>query len=220
MHRVHVVRPGDCIESIAARAGWDFRELWEHEGNRELRERRTNPSLLGPGDLVHIPASFARRPLPIEAGSTHQFRARAPLTSIRLRLVRDEDSGDGQPAPAAPLAGVAYRLRAGMLTIEGTTDNDGNLEAHVPATLQSALLIVAPGSDDERWLDLQIGHLDPLEEPSGVAQRLENLGLLSDAGTAAGLRHAISTFQTRHGLTGAGELTPETTAKLREVHDG
>ncbi|KYG08864.1 hypothetical protein BE21_21160 [Sorangium cellulosum] len=217
--RVHVVRPGDCIESIAAALGCAWRNLWEHDDNRDLRERRQNPNLLAPGDILRAPNSLRPRPLSITPGGTHRYRARVPLTTVRLRLVRDHAS-DGGDAVIRPLANVAFCLSAGGRTVEGSTDGDGNLEARVPAAARHATLLLAPGSDDEHRVDIAVGHLDPIDEPSGVAQRLENFGLLSGPRTETTIRRALASFQAEHGLGGDGAPTPETLAKLREIHDG
>ena len=213
-HRAHVVRPGDCIESVAAEVGCSFRALWDHPENDALRERRTSPSLLAPGDVIHIPDDLRPAPLRISPGGTHRFQCEVPRTTIRVRLVRRDDEG------ARAVAGVPFRIEAGATRVDGTTTGDGHVEAEVPAGARRARLVIAPGTADAHEIDLDLGHLDPIDDDQGILQRLQNLGLLPGAPTEEALAHAVATFQREHGLPGDGVLTDETVDKLHEVHDG
>ena len=52
----HRVKQGECLTSIAARYGFaDWRAIYQHPNNAELRKKRPNPSLLFPGDALFIP---------------------------------------------------------------------------------------------------------------------------------------------------------------------
>ena len=71
---------------------------------------------------------------------------------------------------------------------------------------------------------LDIGHLDPVSEPSGQAARLKNLGYLFSSPEAdpdyeqKALGHAIEEFQCDHRLSVDGICGPNTQAKLKEVY--
>src|SRR5688572_5476228 len=94
--RLVVVRPGDSIASIAQRSGVDAELLWQHDGNRELRSRRSDPELLAPGDVVRVPDAH-RGALEIEVGSGNRFRARVPSVTVRVAIEGLTEDIAGQP---------------------------------------------------------------------------------------------------------------------------
>ena len=89
------------------------------------------------------------------------------------------------------------------------TDDDGILEFNVPPGAQTGKLIIEPGSNEEEIIILKLGHLNPLNQISGVKQRLKNLGF--DCGDTSeemtdGLVAALRGFQEKHSLEVTGEL--------------
>jgi len=61
MSREHLVRPGDCIASLAATCGVSVATIWDHPDNAALRQRRASPHQLMPGDVVRPQLSKASR---------------------------------------------------------------------------------------------------------------------------------------------------------------
>ncbi|MFO0960013.1 MAG: LysM domain-containing protein [Isosphaeraceae bacterium] len=56
MPRLYTVQRGDSLSTIAARHGFrDWRLIYNFEGNRLFRQRRPNPNLIFPGDVIAIP---------------------------------------------------------------------------------------------------------------------------------------------------------------------
>ena len=51
----HTVAEGDCLSSIAFDSGFIWQTIWWHSSNEALRERRNDPNVLYPGDVVKIP---------------------------------------------------------------------------------------------------------------------------------------------------------------------
>jgi N-acetylmuramoyl-L-alanine amidase len=51
----HVVREGECLASIAFENGFFPDTIWRHADNSALKERRENPNVLQPGDVLFIP---------------------------------------------------------------------------------------------------------------------------------------------------------------------
>src|SRR5690606_31868754 len=119
------------------------------------------------------------------------FVAKRAQRKVRLKLVRDTKAAPSpprmlnpneydNPPPTAPMvepwANVQVEIVCQGFSWSGQTDDEGKLRAEVPMGVSSAEMIVAGETDDERHFELQFGKLDPLNTPSGLAQRLSNLG--------------------------------------------
>lgn len=213
MPRTYVVQQGDCLAKIARQFGFaDYRALYDHPDNAELKKKRPNPNVLRPGDRVQVP-DLTPKEASIPTGKVHTFKVKVAQKALRLVLKAHDGS---------PLAGTPYELDIGEdEPRQGSTDGDGKLEELVPADLASATLTV-----DDRVLALGLGHLNPVAEAkegdlSGVQGRLKNLGY--DPGPADGkygprTRAALAIFQSDEGLDVTGEADDATLAKLLEAH--
>jgi len=156
-------RQGDCIYSIAARAGHLWQTLWDHPENRELRDLRKDPGILLPGDRVFVPPIKVKS-LMLESGKRYRIVIDGQLVRLRLRMC----DGDGEA-----LAATEYRLSVGRREETVTTDEEGCLEAQVPACAEKAHLVeVATGES----FTVLLGHMDPTGSPGAVRKRLANLG--------------------------------------------
>ncbi|OJH41737.1 peptidoglycan-binding protein [Cystobacter ferrugineus] len=215
MTKIHVVKQGECLLRIARRHGFaDYKKLYEHPDNAELRKKRPNPHVLFPGDEIVIPESTSAKGMTVSlsTGQTHRF-----VLQLRTRLVRLalED------AEGKPLADTPYTLSLGDdPPREGHTNDQGILEQRVPYAATRALL----QCDGRSW-QLELGHLNPLEgvpdeSISGAEARLINLGYaLEPTGQMTpALRSAIRAFQHRSGLELTGRLDETTIKKLTELH--
>ena len=208
----HTVRQGDCISSIAEKHGLFWEKIWNHPRNANLKERRKDPNVLHPGDAVFVPEKEERQ----ESGATeqkHRFRRKGVPEKLRIYL-KDED-GEAR-------ANVSY-----ILTIDGenrrnATDGQGLLEEPIPPGARQGRLVLLDeqGNPAEEEI-LAFGHLDPIEELSGVQMRLSNLGY--DCGPADGrmgprTSEALRAFQRENGMEASGRLDDATRAKLQEVY--
>jgi hypothetical protein len=201
--RTYVVRQGDYLKALAFKFGFRADEVWGHETNKKLRERRPDPQSLQPGDILHIPEP--RPPtLSMTAGQTNRYRAEVPTTRIRVRLC---DSAD------APIANAPYRLSgADLVAPEGVTDAHGMVDFEVSVRAREVrLLLVETGEE----LALMIGHMDPVTEESGIAKRLEHLGFGSPESSLAG---AVRVFQATRNLPQTGVVDQETLDALTHAH--
>ncbi len=217
---VHRVAQGECFASIAHRYGYpDAATLFDHPDNADLKELRKTPYVLRAGDQIVIPEREEKWQEGCATGRLHTFRAKVPKVMVRWHL--------HEPQGGAPLADTKYLLRiAGVADIEGTTDGDGLVEEEVPPNAQSAeLFLFIGGAETEAQalvLRVDIGHLDPIDEMSGVQARLNNVGFRCAVTGALDedTRRALAAFQEHEGLDATGDVDDATRDKLRAHHRG
>ncbi|TQF08631.1 peptidoglycan-binding protein, partial [Myxococcus llanfairpwllgwyngyllgogerychwyrndrobwllllantysiliogogogochensis] len=113
-----------------------------------------------------------------------------------------------------------YLLTFEQEVIEGSTDDEGFLEAKVPFTVSQVEL----ECEGLSW-EVALGTLRPMRDTpdhgvSGAESRLINLGYaLEPTGKMTlELRSAIRAFQHRCGLEVTGHLDVETLRRLEELH--
>lgn len=221
MGREHFVKQGECLSSLAKRFGFvDYETIYDHPRNAELKKQRQNPNVIYPDDLVYIPDNELKE---VDAATEqrHRFELRGSKTMFRL-IVEDSDE--------KPYANVRYELRIDKETFEGTTDGEGKLEEMIPANARAGALILFSEEQAEAeeeptiigMFALNLGHLDPVEETTGVQSRLNNLGFCCgpvDGKLGKKTAEALREFQEKHGLTPTGEACPATRERLRQIHD-
>jgi hypothetical protein len=229
----HAVKAGEHLVRIAAeeRVG-SYHTLWDHPGNAALKQRRANPNILLPGDAVEIP-NPAPRQEQIDTLQTHRFVAqRQDVLALRLTL-RDEND--------QPLANLTCQFpEEGTETV--STAAGELLKTELPPAFEVGVLRcpyrevdlsqrgTAPAetftgtSKVELRYAVAVGHLDPLDEKSGLQARLSNLGYYAgEIGyadeDAMALKCAIEEFEKENGLTPKGDPADAAMqAKLKDVH--
>lgn len=207
---LHRVRQGECLASIGARHGIPWQRIWDHPDNQALKQLRKSPHVLLPGDTVHVPDK-AEKSIDLQTGAAHKVQVTRP--TVWLRLLLNKGNGD-------VLGGKRYRLEVGSLTCEGQTDGDGKLEEKIPAHAEQATLTLWLDDREDgprRVIPLRIGHLDPVEEKSGLRARLENLGYFVPEDDH-GLRGVLAAFQKAHDLEAHGNFDDQTKSKLFDLH--
>ena len=225
MSEDYTVQQGDCIGSIAFEHGFFWETVWNDPGNAALKSKRKNPNVLLEGDVVHIPDLRLGK----ESGATekrHRFKLKGVPAEFNLRILEEAvaDGSGGGSKNDKPRANVPYNLYIdGVLVKQGQTDGDGWVKCGISPKAQTGCLILDPGTANETALPLSFGHLDPVDEISGVQARLRNLGF--DCGDEQGeigpqTTEALKEFQGKNGLEANGQLNDATRNKLRQVHDG
>ncbi len=159
----HIVREGEYLDQTACAWGWKSKDLWEHPCNSALRQTRNDPNMLAPGDVVRIPVR-KRKPATVSIGAENALVGVLPEICVRVRLLDD----DGKP-----LAGEEFLLEGMETPPDAKTTGDGVAEFH-PSIFAREVEIVLPKR--RMQVAVRIGSLDPPSEPSGVRQRLANLG--------------------------------------------
>jgi hypothetical protein len=205
----HTVNQGECFTQIAERYGFrDYRTLYDHPDNAALKKARPNPNVLLPGDVVKIPDKDPKEAA-CATGKNHQFKVKRQTRALKLTLLDREGK---------PMKGAAYTLRVEGATFKGQTKGDGSLKHDVPLTAsQGEILLEESGIRRP----LRIGHLDPIESPTGVQGRLANLGYHPgqvDGDLGPWTEGALQGFQGDQGLPANGKCDDATRAKLKAIY--
>ena len=237
-----VIRDGDCFLSIAFETGHFHEKLWNLPENAPVRDAREFPHKLLPGDRITVP--------PIEPGQVskpceqrHVFRRKGVPAKLKLKFLLEEPPEEEEAAPAPesgrdalhassedpdpppqpepkPRANVPYTLVVDGHHQDGQTNADGELEVFIPPGARTGILTLEPGTERETRIPLRLGSLDPLDEPTGIAQRLYNLGFPvdGDGRDPEPLARALQAFQERHGIELTGKADDATRSKIQELH--
>jgi len=207
MPQTITVSLGDSIPSIAKDNGFFWETIWNRSENAGLKGKRKDPNVLFPGDEVFVPDLN----LGEETRGTnakHKFKLKGEQVKFKLQLLQF-----GEPRKNEP-----YKLIIDGVIYDGSTDGDGKLEHVVPANAKGGTISLRGGKET---YDVKVGHLNPIDEISGVQQRLNNLGF--QAGSEEGemnddLKAALISFQSKFKLNPSGEIDGPTKAKLEACH--
>lgn len=206
----YTVNQGDCIMSIAEAYGFFWETIWNHPDNAGLKQLREDLNILFPGDIVVIPEKTPR----IATAPTDQlnkFVKKSVRVQVRLRLL---------DLKRQPRASVDYIATVDGINSSGQSDGDGYITISARPDSQQLKLKVTEGAKTDEYT-LPLGSIDPIDELSGVQQRLTNLGYPcgSEQGTPGELtRAAIRAFQKEMNLNLTGELDDATRQKLEQFH--
>jgi N-acetylmuramoyl-L-alanine amidase len=204
---MHIVKQGDCLNSIADRYGFFWDTIWNHERNAELREKRRDPNVIMAGDRVFVPEIRPRE----ESGETtrvHVFRLKGVPVKLNLHIHDEFDK---------PRAGMKYTLVVDGKKTQNVVPEDGLISEVVQPQAKQASLTLETG---EQWV-LHLGNLNPVGYTSGVQARLKNLGYYM--GDISGqldqdTRKALRRFQAARGLEATGEADEATRGALEGTH--
>ena len=214
MSDVHSVEQGEHLSQIAKLYGFpDYKILWDHPQNADLKNLRKNPNILLPGDQVFIPDMEEKE----EPGSTdkrHSFVV--DKETLKLRLVLED-------IYEKPIAGAQCALLVDGQVFQLTTDAHGKIEQEIPLDAKEGVLTIRGDQTPfaNEVIPLKIGHLDPVEEVSGQIARLNNLGYFAgphDGSDEDAFASAVEEFQCDNGLTVDGICSLQTQSKLKSVH--
>jgi N-acetylmuramoyl-L-alanine amidase len=229
----HQVKAGEHMVRIAAELHIaSYHTLWDHPSNADLAASRKNPNILLPGDVVSL-----SNPAPKKAAAQtlrkYKFVA-ATNDGLDFRIVLIDENGQPLPSMKCQL------LEEGR---EATSDASGTVERQdLPPPFELGVLRFLYRTEDlsQRGVEpadiftgneeirlsfaIAVGHLDPLDTPSGIQARLGNLGYYAgEIGyaeeDALALRCAIEEFEMENGLTSTGDATNASMqAKLKDIH--
>ena len=211
----HVVVQGECLSKIAKAYGFsDWRIIYNDAQNASFRQKRPNPNLIYPGDEIVIPD----KTLKVESdasGKVLKLEVTPPKKTF-INLVLQNPDG-------SPMRSVEYALFVGDTLEARTTKNDGSLEQEIPPDIDSGELMVSKDADDTDPVTLQlaIGHLNPIEQTSGIKGRLLNLGFFFgtvDEILDTETETAIRAFQKNQSIAEDGKITDGLRSRLRNAY--
>ena len=214
---IHIVKEGEYMAKIAKRYGFpDWKTIYDYPKNKDFKKERPNPDILVAGDKVVIPPKDSKQ---VDIQTDKKFKVKIKTKELETKLHLIVKGYDNKP-----LANTPFELAIGEETITGTSKSDGLVEALISPEAEFGTLRLTVTAGDtayELTLPIGIGHLDPVEEVSGIRARLINLGY--EPGGSYDMNDprfhaAIEEFQCDHSLTIDGVCGPKTKAKLKEVH--
>lgn len=204
----YIVQQGDCIASIAEQHGLLPDDIWNDPANADLKAQRESMYVLFEGDVVVI-RDIDIQLVPCATDARHTFKLLRKPQILQIRLL---------DRYGMPQAGVDYTLTVDSTSVKGTTNEGGVLQETIAPDAQAGQLIVGVG---ESIFQLQLGHLNPITEVTGVQTRLQNLGFSADPAITdpdAALKDMLQTFQLANDLDPTGESDEATQQKLVEEH--
>ena len=208
--RPYVIRQGDYLTKLAITLGFDAQAVWNHADNAALRSLRANGEILSEGDILFIPEG-SDATTGLHVGANNRFEALVPTVDVVIAF----NDNDGKPRANAKfwLHGVGPDPR------EDTTDGNGQAKFAVPINVTEVQVVF---EDDDIAHNLRVGHLDPVEQNSGVAQRLGHLGffvaLPGSWNEDERLSDGVRRFQRASGLNETGIADAATCAALVQQH--
>lgn len=205
----YTVKQGDCIMSIAEDYGFLWETIWNYGDNAQLKKLRKDPNILFPGDIVVVPEKTPR----VESASTdqlHKFVKKVTGAQVRLRLLDLKR----RPRPNLP-----YVAAVDGVTSTGRSDGDAYITINVKPNARELKLKVTDGPRTDEYT-LPLGAIDPIDQLSGVQQRLANLGYPcgSEQGLGDLTKTALRALQKEMNLDITGEPDEATRQALQQLH--
>jgi N-acetylmuramoyl-L-alanine amidase len=217
MPRNHTVKQGDCLSSIAKKYGFpDYKVIWDDGSNAQLKQKRKDPNILFPGDVVVIPDIDLKQ---VDKSTEQKHNFVLDVETVKLQLIVKDDEGK-------PYANCRYELKIDDKKFDGTTDGSGKIIQEIaPDASSGEVALYSKEGEAESVITvfkLELGHLDPVAEMTGIQARLNNLGFI--CGKVDGIigpmtEDALKAFQAKNGLSVTGSADQATKDKLAQLHD-
>lgn len=208
--RQYTVRRGDCISSIAFEEGYFPGTLWGAPENAALVDKRRDPNVLEPGDIVVLPDKEPKTTSCV-TGKRHRFTRRGVPEKLKIKLYMGDEPRTGEP----------YVLELdGKILQKGDVGADGLIEASIPPNARNGRILLRDGAEE---IPLSLGTLPPLDTLLGLQVRLQNLGYYTgrlDGAESDDLEQAVLDFQADHDVEPTGFIDGDTWEAIRKAHTG
>lgn len=211
----YTVAAGDCIHSIAYRAGVPFQRLWDTNGT--LKNLRKDPAVLAPGDQVAIPAKRTAKVAKKKTGATHTFRRKETSRNYRMQILMGEKVREDVACEVA-VDGKDVPVKKSGQWVEFPIRPDAK-EAVVKLAVVHGVK-ESPQAGEKLEYKIKLGHLRPVDTPEGQEDRLRDLGyyLAWPEGATPALADVLRLFQLCQKLDPADGVANEATRnKLKEL---
>lgn len=210
MPKVHKVKQGESVASIAYAHGLLPSTIWDDPQNSEIKERRSDPNVLAVGDEIFVPDNKIKW-VSMSTDKKHKLVRRSVPEKLQIRFL--DASGE-------PRAGISYEFEIDGEVRSGTTNDKGEvIESIMPDANQATIRF-----SEEELYRVKIGHLDPVTEITGLQARLRNLGYYEgevDGDLGEVTARALRSFQSKEdGLESTGEADDATLEQLIDVYLG
>ncbi|MCM8799029.1 MAG: peptidoglycan-binding protein [Candidatus Omnitrophica bacterium] len=202
----YIVKQGDCLSSIANKFGLFWEKIWNHPQNSQLKELRKDPNILFPGDVVYIPDKEEKEEA-VATGQKHRFRRKGVPEKLELILCLEGE----------PRRNEEYELEIDGVFTSAKSDGEGKVSISIPPGARKGKLILIRTGEE---FNLDLGHLDPITEITGIQARLVNLGFDVEVTGKwdEKSKEALRLFQKQNKLEPSGEIDETTRNKLKEVY--
>jgi hypothetical protein len=205
MGETYQVKQGDCISSIAFEKGFFPDTIWNHPDNKALKEKRKDPNVLMPGDVVFVPDKRLREYSEV-TNQVYKYKCKNTPKLLQVQFVEYDK----------PVKEMDYTLEIDGVELKGKTDGEGWIKQSIKPNARAAKLVFADGSEYE----LKLGNLDPVEEVAGAQGRLNRLGFYEgpiDGKLTDEMKEVIKLFQQVNELNPTGEVDSQTKDKLVQL---
>jgi len=200
-HKEYTVRQGDCISSIAYKHGFFPDTIWNDSKNSSLKQKRKDPNVLLPGDVVHI-RDMEQKEESCPSEQRHRFRKKGVPAKMKVQMLLNDE----------PRKNEKYRLYVDdVLLKEGKTDSNGIVEETIPPNAMKGEIVFVDENGNEERYPFDFGTVDPIDTDEGIKGRLLNLGYSVDD-----LPTAVREFQQKEGLEATGNINEATRNKIKE----
>jgi hypothetical protein len=166
----YVIRKGDFLLKLAYTFDFDANTVWNDATNAGLRQIRSDPNILLPGDVLYIPDQVDKEPAfkSLVTGGTNTFTSDVPTMTLTHQFAGDDPT---------TYASKAYTVEE-LDDLTGLQTNENGVATFpVPLTLETATITF---TDTEESFVLAVGEMDPINTISGVFKRLQNLGYIDE----------------------------------------
>jgi N-acetylmuramoyl-L-alanine amidase len=144
----------------------------------------------------------------------HTFRLKNVPAYLRIQFM-----AEGKPRANSP---YSLKIDGEIVSEPGArTDSSGFVISKIPPLAKNGILMLGEGGEQTEYI-LQLGDLNPVNELTGVKQRLRNMGIYNgriDQDINEKTKDSIRSFQASSGLNPTGELDEVTRSKLEQTHD-
>ncbi|WP_198263756.1 LysM peptidoglycan-binding domain-containing protein [sulfur-oxidizing endosymbiont of Gigantopelta aegis] len=170
----HIVKQGESLTSIAKKYGFNqYETIYKNAANDFFRNKRSNPEEIFLGDELFIPEKETKTE-ELTVKTDNEIIINKEKRFLNIELYDFFDQGQA-------LADSPYTVVIGDKTFRGKLDASGKLSLEITNDDKQAELSFEvedkAGVAIYHWT-LDVAHLDPIETPTGIAQRLENMGCM------------------------------------------